>query len=371
MRRKTMSADNNLNMSIREFFIRGAIWGGFAYAKGARGQELNASIIFGPVFEKLSDFSLGNTLITAIAEQYKNNDNKTTSTSNEKSSEADILPIMAEEVEQVPAIVPKIKTQLNYKWLDVIKPPAIVVVLGNRGTGKSATCYSLLEHFKYKLDVFVVGFPEQGKVLLPDWIGIAKSLEEVPSNTISIVDEAYLSHHARGSMSKENKNICRLLNLSRQENKTVVFIAQQGRQLDIDIVSSADVLIFKNPGMLQHKFERPGLRDVLIEAQQAFGKVRGDTRRWSYVYSQSSNFAGLIENELPKFWNKKLSNIYGCVTETAETKMPDKMSLEEKIIKANELYQKGWSLSKIAKYLGVSKSTVYNWVHDYPYRNKH
>ena len=141
--------------------------------------------------------------------------------------------------------------------------------------------------------------------------------------------------------------------------------------MDIDIVSSADVLIFKNPGMLQHKFERPGLRDVLIEAQQAFSKVRGDTRRWSYVYSQSSDFADLIENELPKFWNEKLSKIYACAMETAKTKIPSKMSLKEKIIKAKEFYQKGWFLSKIAKYLGVSKSTVYNWVHDYPYRRKH
>jgi len=46
------------------------------------------------------------------------------------------------------------------------------------------------------------------------------------------------------------------------------------------------------------------------------------------------------------------------------------MTLEQKKEKAKELYEKGWSLSRIAKYFGVSKSTVFNWIHDYPYPKK-
>ncbi len=47
------------------------------------------------------------------------------------------------------------------------------------------------------------------------------------------------------------------------------------------------------------------------------------------------------------------------------------MTREEKIQKAKELCAKGWSQGKIANYLGVSsKGTIFNWIHDYPYRKR-
>jgi len=265
--------------------------------------------------------------------------------------------------------IPSKQIQVYSKWRDVIKHPAIVVVLGGRGSGKSAVSYRVIEDFRYSLSPYVVGFPEHSKSLLPDWIGIEQRLGDVPPKSISIVDEAYLSHHAREWQKIENRDICRLLNLSRQQDKTIVFIAQIGRQLDIDIVSSADVLVLKNPGMLQPKFDRPEFRGLLLEAKQAFQSVKGDIRRWNYVYSQNTNFTGLIENDLPSFWSPRLSNAYANFGNVALPKLPKKMDREEQKRKAKELNAKGWSLSKIAEYLGVaSKGTIVNWIHDYPYR---
>lgn len=360
--------NNNQQMSLADFLIRAAIWGGLGYVAGLRGSRLKGCAFLGPISEQVFGYSLEE-VGAALERERKKKEWQERNSNIEKNLLAKSFQLPKVNILEQPLSTSlPTQTPTDNRWLDIITHPAIVLVLGGKGSGKSSVCYRLLELFRYKLEPFVVGFPEQGKELLPEWIGTAQTLEEVPPRSISLVDEAYILHHARESLTTESRNICRLLNLSRQEDKTIVFIAQQGRQLDIDIVSSADVLVFKNPGMLQFKFERPGLRDLLIKAKQSFQLVKGDVRRWSYVYSQSADFAGLLENELPTFWNHRLSNIYGYAKEPAQTKLPSKMTLEEKIMKAKELYRNGWSLSKIAKYFGVAKSTVYNWIHDYPYR---
>ncbi len=260
----------------------------------------------------------------------------------------------------------------DFRWLDLIVPPSIVVILGGKGSGKTALGFLFLEIFKNKLDPYVIALPKQCENLLASWIGIKESLEEVPPGSISLVDEAYLTNHARDWAKAESRNICQLLNLSRQQQKTIIFVTQQSRHLNLDIISSANVIVVKNPGMLQPSFERPELRKVMAEAKLAFDSSRGDPKAWSYVYSQGAGFSGLVENSLPSFWSNKLSNMYGYgyQKEKAPERFPSSMSDEEKRQKAKELQQAGWSLARIANYFGVSKSTVFNWIHDYPYKGQ-
>ncbi len=72
----------------------------------------------------------------------------------------------------------------------MIEHPAVVLILGKRGSGKSALAYPLLELFRYRVTPYVVGVPLRARKLLPDWIGIAPSLEDVPPNSMALVDEA-------------------------------------------------------------------------------------------------------------------------------------------------------------------------------------
>jgi len=362
--------NNNQQMSLADFLIRAAIWGGLGYAAGLRGSRLKGCAFLGPISEQVFGYSLEEVGAAIERERIRKEREQALANLIERLRQIDFsLPKVdeAESLNSTLAVSPK-QTPAYSKWLDVIKHPSIVLVFGGRGTGKSAVSYRILEDFRYSLLPCVVGFPEKSKGLLPDWIGIEQRLEDVPSKSIIIVDEAYISHHARDWQKTGNRDICRLLNLSRQQDKTIVFIAQLGRQLDIDIVSSADVLVLKDPGMLQPKFDRPEFRDILLEAKQAFQSVKGDIRRWNYVYSQNTNFTGLIENDLPTFWSTMLSKAYANLGEMALQKLPKNMTDKEKMQKATELYAKGWSQSKIAEYFGVAKSTVFNWIHDYPYR---
>jgi len=50
-----------------------------------------------------------------------------------------------------------------------------------------------------------VGAPASARSMLPEWIGVAPTLEEVPVGAMALVDEAYLVYHARGSALRESR----------------------------------------------------------------------------------------------------------------------------------------------------------------------
>ncbi len=375
-------------MDFGDFLIRMAIWGLVGYAGGLRGANLKGMALFGPISEQAFGYSLED-----VGEAIKRErQQKELQEKISRLIEQPIIPPALPEEKREDSPISKLllppgtfdlkhdsvlhkltePSESDIRWLDLIIPPSIVLLLGGRDSGKTALGFRLLELFRYKRTPYIIGLPSQCAHLPPDWIGIEERLEDVPSGSISLVDEAYLSNHARDWAKAESRDLCRLLNLSRQQNKTIIFSAQQGRQINLDIASSANVIVFKNPGMLQAEFERPALRQIVSDAKLAFETISGDRKKWNYVYSPDAGFSGMVENSLPTFWSQKLSRMYGqgTLNEKAAEKHPSQMTLEQKKEEAKELYEKGWSLSRIAKYFGVSKSTVFNWIHDYPYPKK-
>ena len=85
---------------------------------------------------------------------------------------------------------PRSLLEPDARWRLVIIDPAVVLILGKRGSGKSALGYRLLELSRYGPRPYVVGVPKSARHQLPGWIGIAASLEEVPPKSIVLVDEA-------------------------------------------------------------------------------------------------------------------------------------------------------------------------------------
>jgi len=220
---------------------------------------------------------------------------------------------------------------------------------------------------RYTATPYVVALPQEARKLLPDWIGMAASLEDVPPKAVVLVDEAYISYHARSSMAAEAKAMSQLVNLSRQREQTLVFVSQEARQVDKNITSSANVVILKDLGILQVEFDRRELNKIATEARQTFATITGDKRKWGYMYSPDSNFMGLVESSLPTFWSEKLSHIFAAGGQRI-ARAPSKTPLSQRIEKAKELKRQGLSLGQIAKLLGVTKPTVKNYLEDYPYK---
>jgi len=270
-------------------------------------------------------------------------------------------------IETKPA--PDLQTIEAGKWLNLIPHPSIVIILGKRGSGKSALGYKLLEYLRYTATPYVVALPSEARKLLPDWIGMAARLEDIPPKAVVLVDEANISYHARSSMAAKAKAMSQLVNLSRQREQTLVFVSQEARQLDKNIASSANVIILKDLGILQVEFDRREFNKIATEARQAFSTITGDKRKWGYVYSPDNNFMGLVESSLPTFWSEKLSHIFATGGQRI-ARAPGKAPLSQRIEKAKELKRQGLSLGQIAKLLGVTKPTVKNYLEDYPYRRK-
>ena len=256
------------------------------------------------------------------------------------------------------------------RWREVILPPSVVLVVGKRGSGKSALAYRLLELFRYRLTPHVVGSPSQARRLLPEWIGIVPDLDDLPHDGIAVVHEAYMSFHSRRSMAEESKAMSQNVNLSRQRNQTLIFVSQEARQVDRNIASAANVVVFKELGMLQQDFDRPELRRLVGQASEALERIQGDRRPWAYVYSPDADCLGIVENQLPTFWKPALSRLFASGDTSESVRRVGKRSPRERAARAMELRAKRYSYSQIAQELGVSKSTVLNYLRDYPYRAK-
>ena len=254
------------------------------------------------------------------------------------------------------------------RWREVVVPPAVVLILGKRGSGKSALAYRLLELFRYKLTPYVVGVPAQANKLLPTWVSTVPSLEDLPPDCIAVVDEAYILFHSRRSMGQDSTAMSQALNLSRQRNQTLLFVSQEARQVDKNIASSASVVVFKDLGVLQPEFDRSELRKLVIQASEALSGIHGDKRRWAYVYSPDADYLGLLPSQLPTFWKPSLSRMYVADRQTASPRHGGKLSSKEKAARALELRSRGYSYGQIMQELGVSKSSVVNYLKGYPYR---
>jgi hypothetical protein len=256
----------------------------------------------------------------------------------------------------------------SVKWLKLIKHPSVILIIGNRGSGKSVVGYKILEYMRWQGKIYVVGLPEKARKILPDWIGCIPSLEDAPPDSIILIDESYLSLHARSSSSQHAREISNLINLSRQRGQTLIFVSQEARQIDKNIASSANIVVIKNPGILQIDFERVQFRKLLAEATKMFAAIDKDKNKWSYVYAPEAYFAGMMENSLPSFWTPSLSKAYADAKPTAEVRTPTKTTREERITKVRDLRKQGFSLGEIAKIQGISKSTAKNYLDSYPYQ---
>lgn len=253
------------------------------------------------------------------------------------------------------------------KWVPIIQHPCIAVILGKKGSGKSALAYRLLELLQWIAPVFVVGLPADVHKYLPDSIEVQPSLDDIPPNSIVMVDESSLQYNSRSSMTAQAKELSQILNLSRQRGQTLIFVSQESRHIDRNILSAADVLIFKEPGLFQSRFDRPELREIATQASQAFQAIIGTRKEWSFVFTQNKGCVGLIKNSRPSFWNDKLSRAFASKG-VSKARPAKKLTRIERQAEAKRLAALGNKPAQIARSMGLSKATIKNYLDDYPYK---
>ena len=65
------------------------------------------------------------------------------------------------------------------------------------------------------------------------------------------------------------------------------------------------MVILKDLGLLQVKFDRPKFNDLASQARGKFAAVKSATSD-----APDADFVGLVENSLPTFWHDELSSVF-------------------------------------------------------------
>lgn len=179
----------------------------------------------------------------------------------------------------------------------------IGIILGARGSGKSAFGMKVLEnvHVKKGRKCFALGFKEES---MPSWIKVVNSVDELENNSFVLIDEAGISFSSRSSMSSANKLLSDLILVARHKNLSILFISQNSSNLDVNILRQADYLVLKPSSLLQKDFERKIIQDMYTATEKEFEKF-ADRNGLTYIYS--NDFTGFVENELPSFWSEGAS----------------------------------------------------------------
>ncbi len=182
----------------------------------------------------------------------------------------------------------------------------IGIILGARGTGKSAIGLKLLENIKSKTprNVCAMGFKKE---TLPFWILPITTVEEIPNNSVVLLDEAGIEFSSRESMSSVNKILSNLLLVSRHKDLSVLFISQNSSNLDLNILRQADFLIMKPSSLMQKDFERKKIKWIYDNVSKHFNELANETGL-TYIYS--NKYQGFISNPLPSFWSTNVSKAY-------------------------------------------------------------
>ena len=251
---------------------------------------------------------------------------------------------------------------LKLKWLKILKPPFRSVIIGKPGSGKTALGHFLLEIFRYQKDLFILGFPKEKIKLLPEYINVVDSLEKIPRNSICLIDEAYIKFGARQSMEKnKNFDLIQTLGLFRQRDISLIFITQSSSLIDKVALSMIDFIIVKEMSKFGIEFERKELKKLIENANKMLENIAGDRKRFSYLISTDGKVEEIMENDLPSYWNEEISCAYQSNFISGE-RYGRKITKEEKKKLANQLRQNGYSYKEISKIIGVSKSTIINWI---------
>jgi len=194
------------------------------------------------------------------------------------------------------------------KWLYSSKS-TVGIILGARGAGKSGLGMYLLENWAIRgRKTYAIGFQDAG---LPAWVRCVNDVDEVPNNSVLLVDEGGILFNSREAMSDANKFLSKLLFVARHKDLCVVFISQNSANLEVNTIRQADYLLLKRPSLLQKDFERSKIKEIYDAVSKDF-KELAPYKGLVYVYSDK--FRGFASNFLPSFWSDRASKAFGKTT---------------------------------------------------------
>ncbi len=182
----------------------------------------------------------------------------------------------------------------------------IMLIVGKRGSGKTALGMQFLAWFNHvaRRRCYGIGYDA---AKLPRWIKKVRNIEDIPNDSVVLIDEAAIMFFSREAMTPMNKMLTKLMAIARHKNLSMALITQSSALIEINVLRLADVLLLKEPSLLQARFERKALQDIFNSVDKTFKKLDD---RVSHFYVYSDEFEGLAHYSLPHFWNDSISRAF-------------------------------------------------------------
>jgi len=187
----------------------------------------------------------------------------------------------------------------------------IMLIVGKRGSGKTALGMQFLSWFNHvaRRKCYGIGYDA---AKLPRWIHKTGRVENVPNDSVVLIDEAAILYFSREAMTSTNRMLTKLMTIARHKNLSMILITQSSALVEINVLRLADVLLIKEPSLLQARFERKALQDIFETVDKTFKKLGDD--RISHFYVYCDEFEGLARSSLPHFWNDSISRAFRSAT---------------------------------------------------------
>jgi len=205
----------------------------------------------------------------------------------------------------------------DFKFNDAFPTQGVVVVMGDRGQGKTAMAYWVMherhQRSKGKIGGTVLQAPKALKRALPDWVETPQLLMQIPRDSVVVIDEAQQIAHARRAMSDANLELANLVALSRQRNQLIFIITHHSRKLDLLNMMDASRVIWKKPLASHVMLERKEIKPFTNRAFQAFTAKGGDARKWAYVMDFQTLRFGFVPTKLAPWWTEEISTGLGTL----------------------------------------------------------
>lgn len=205
------------------------------------------------------------------------------------------------------------------QWHRIIQPTTVNIVLGKKGTGKSALAYWLTEELsqEHHLTPIIINLPRERQSLLPSHY-LVHEMDDLPglSDAVILIDEGTTMLPAGRGKIEDTVKGC--VALSRQRNQIVLFVFHSSADVGSRILRGVDAILVKEPSSRQIRYgaKDKHLRELLAEAKRAFKQLvenSEDTKAYTFVESEEPEFRGMLWNPLPHFWSDDLSKAWAGI----------------------------------------------------------
>lgn len=200
------------------------------------------------------------------------------------------------------------------KFSEAFPTPGVVMLMGQRGSGKTASAFWAMEeiykHTNGAMGGAVLKAPSGIKKQLPNWVATPNRIRGIPTDSVVIIDEAQQMANARRSASNDNLDMAQLVALSRQRNQLIILISHHSRKLDMNEVMDCSRVIWKKPSAGQVMFERKEMKPFAERAVQKFAERKGNLQKVAYVMDFENLTFGFTQTKLASFWTESLSTGY-------------------------------------------------------------